>query len=91
MNNNQKDLNCKIIKFLLEKGADINQKTLKDEIALDLIANHCNKQELKCLLENYNCKERRKTIPKLNIKRLGEDYFKTSKATDEDPTGFSEH
>jgi hypothetical protein len=37
MNANQKNLNYRIIKFLLEKGADILQKTLKDQTALDLL------------------------------------------------------
>jgi ankyrin repeat protein len=37
MNANQKELNYRIIKFLLEKGADIQQKTLKDQTALHLL------------------------------------------------------
>ncbi len=37
MNDAQKDINFKIIKFLLEKGADVNQKTLKDQRAIDLL------------------------------------------------------
>ncbi len=43
MNNSQKELNYRIIKFLLEKGADMNQKTLKDQTTEDLIEGHCNK------------------------------------------------
>lgn len=43
MNDAQKDMNYRIIKFLLEKGADVNQKTLKDQRARDLLEGHCNK------------------------------------------------
>ena len=44
MNKPQKDLNKTIIKFLIEKGANVGQKTLKDETVLSLLGKHCNKQ-----------------------------------------------
>lgn len=50
MNKAQKDLNYSIIKFLLEKGADTLQKTLKDQKAIDLVEKHCNKEAVMVLL-----------------------------------------
>lgn len=37
MGKTQKDLNYSIIKFLLEKGADVSQRTLKDETVHQLL------------------------------------------------------
>lgn len=51
MNANQRELNYRIVKFLLEKGADVNQKTLKDQTAQDLLDGHCNKEQLDALIE----------------------------------------
>ena len=47
MNKSQKQLNKDIIGFLLEKGADCNQLTLKDKSCDELLENHCNKEELR--------------------------------------------
>lgn len=79
MNENQKDLNYRIIKFLLEKGADLNQKTLKDLTARDLLENHCNKEKIAALLDEFKNKNGGSKIPRHQIKRLGEDYFKTER------------
>lgn len=82
MNSNQKDLNLRIIKFLLQKGADMNQKTLKDQTIYELVESHCNKQILKQLFQDFKDKENVSRIPKHKIKKLGEDYFKTEKNCD---------
>ena len=50
MNKCQKQLNKDIIAFLLEKGADCFQLTLKDKSCEDLLQNHSNKEELLLLL-----------------------------------------
>ena len=77
MNNSQKDLNYRIIKFLLEKGADVKQKTLKDQSCFDLIESHCNKENIQQLLEEYKDRASENSkIPKHNVKKLGEGYFK---------------
>ena len=43
MSKEQIDLNFRIIKFLLEKGANVFQKTLKDEGLEKILEKHCNK------------------------------------------------
>jgi ankyrin repeat protein len=76
MNQVQKDFNYCIVKFLLSKGADLNQKTLKDETVADLLEGHCNKIQLLTLVQEFKGKATAPKIQKHNIKRLGDDYFK---------------
>lgn len=42
MNKMEKQLIYDIVKFLIDKGANINQRTLNDKTAEDLAASHCN-------------------------------------------------
>lgn len=76
----QKQLNYQIIQFLINRGADIAQKTLKDQTATDLLASHCNKENILVLFQS--AKDRNLSansmIPKHNVKKLGDEYFKRS-------------
>ena len=47
MNKSQKQLNYDLIKFLINHGANINQKTLTDKKPFDLLDSHCNADALK--------------------------------------------
>lgn len=42
MNRAEKQLNYDLIRFLLNHGANVNQKTLTDKKPIDLLSGHCN-------------------------------------------------
>ena len=76
MNKSQRQLNRDIIVFLLNKGADCTQLTLKDKSCEDLLQNHCNKEDLLDLLQVHREKNQQKKEESKPIKRIAPDFFK---------------
>jgi len=54
MNSREKDTNLKVIKFLVEHGADVNKKSRKAKTAFDYTMRHPFKEEVQILLKTTN-------------------------------------
>jgi len=52
MSNREKDTNLKVIKFLVEHGADVNKKSRKSKTAFDYASKHPYKDEVQILLKS---------------------------------------
>ena len=48
----EKEVNKRIIKFLIENGADKHKKSKKGKNCFDLVIKHNNKEEVTQILEN---------------------------------------